>query len=133
MSILLDILQNEAVQLALLGLFTAGVTAAARYVFDFLRAAKAKILNELNADQLQLARTIAVEAVKYVQKVYVAEGGEAKLAHAMNAADKMLVSYGITITAKTLRTIIEAAIFTEIAKSENPPVPVEITNPEVQS
>ena len=128
MNLILTLLQNDAVQVALLGLFTAGATALAKVIFDALRALKARILNELNADQLQLARNIAAEAVKYAEKVYAQRGGEEKLIAAMDAADKMLVSYGITISTKTLRTIIEAAVFTEIAKSENPPVPVEVTN-----
>lgn len=109
------VLAIDAVQVALLGLFVAGASAAAKYAVGLARAIKARVLNELNADQLALARVVAAEAVKYAEKVFAQEGGEAKLEAAMNAAEKMLASYGIKVSLKMLRTIIEAAVYTELA------------------
>lgn len=130
MNLILTLLQNEAVQVALIGLLTAGIGAAAKYAVGLAKEIKRRITNELNAEQLQLAREIAASAVRYAEKVYALRGGEEKLNAAMDAADKMLVANGITwINARMLRVLVEAAVYSEIAKADNPPIPVEVTNP----
>lgn len=125
MDFLTAILTSDAFATLLLTAVASAVTAVAGAVIYYVRK---RVLKDLDAAELEQLRIIADQAVRFAEQVYKTANGPAKLAAAMEAADKMLVSYGIKVTAKMLRTVIEAAVYTALASAEGvvPPVSADI-------
>lgn len=67
-----------------------------------------RIFREKNFDRQILE--IAKASVAAAEMIYREAGGEEKLAHAMEAAEKMLTEKGIGITKESLRVWLEAAL-----------------------
>jgi hypothetical protein len=81
------------------------------------------ILHSLSATDYALLRDIAADAVKYAEQAFKNADGPTKLAAAIDAANAMIASYGLTVTVEQLAKIIEAAVFAEIAKQGTEPPP----------
>jgi hypothetical protein len=78
------------------------------------------ILHNLSSTDLALLRQIAGVAVAYAEQKFKDLDGPAKLAAATEAANALIASYGLKVTVEQLRHIIEAAVYTEIAKVPAP-------------
>lgn len=116
------ILTSDAFAAIFLTAFAGAVASAVGAVIYFIRK---RVLKDLDAAELEQLRIIADQAVRFAEQVYKTAGGDVKLAAAMEAADKMLASYGIKVTTAMLRTVIEAAVYTALA-AEQPAGPVDV-------
>jgi len=119
---IMSVLGSTEFTALLLTVFAGVTTAVVGWVAVQFRK---NILHQLSATDLTLLRSIAMVAVQYVEQKFKDLDGPAKLQVAIEAADKMIASYGLKVTIEQLTSIIEAAVYAEIAKAELPALPVE--------
>jgi len=119
---IMSVLGSPEFTALLLTVFAGVTTAVVGWVAVQFRK---NILHQLSATDLTLLRSIAMVAVQYVEQKFKDLDGPAKLQVAIEAADKMIASYGLKVTIEQLTAIIEAAVYAEIAKAELPAPPVE--------
>ena len=79
-----------------------------------------RILNELSVSDLALLRSIAVIAVQYAEQKFKDADGPAKLDAAIEVANTMIAGYGLKVKVQQLVSIIEAAVYAELAHSTLP-------------
>ena len=91
-----------------------GVAGVVAYQF------RKRILHELSATDLALLRSVAVVAVQYAEQKFKDADGPTKLAEAVKAANTIIAGYGLKVTVEQLIAVIEAAVFSEIAKTPLP-------------
>jgi LL-H family phage holin len=118
------ILTSDAFASLLLTAVAGAASALAGAVIYYVRK---RVLKDLDSAELAQLREIAALAVQFAEQKFKDAGGDVKLAEAMKAADAMLASYGIKVTTRQLQTVIEAAVYTALAKDE--PAPAEIVVP----
>jgi hypothetical protein len=108
-----SVITSDAFATLVLTAFAGAVSAAVGAIAYFVRK---RILKDLDAADLAQLRDIAALAVQYAEQKFKDAGGEEKLAAALQAADALIASYGIHVTTSQLRTIIEAAVYAELAE-----------------
>ncbi len=101
-------------------ILTSAATAATAIAGWAVMVFRRRVLNELSAADLALLRQIASVAVTYAEQRFKEADGPAKLDAAIKAADTMIASYGLKVTVEQLRTVIEAAVYAELAHASLP-------------
>lgn len=113
----ISILSSDAFTTLVLTTFAGIVTAIVGWVAIQFRT---RILHDLSATDLALLRSIAALAVQYAEQKFADADGPAKLAEAVKAADALIASYGLKVTAEQLIKIIEAAVYAETLHADLP-------------